>query len=474
MFKNFFVSITRSVISLIGTAIALASLVLMMSLFALERFGFEGGPYLGILTYLILPMIFVFGLILIPIGNVLWRRKMRRIPGGEEMPLLPVFDLNVPKTRHWMLILLVATVFNVVILSAATYKGLEVMESVEFCGMACHSVMEPEHTAHQRSAHSRLKCADCHIGPGADWFVKSKLDGAWQLVAVTFDLYPRPIPTPLHDLRPARDTCEQCHWPTKFVGDKLQVHKSYEDDEKNTELTTALLLRVGGSEGLGSTGIHWHVDPNVEIRYRSDETREEIYEVEFNNEDGEVIVFSDRKAPEEGGVWRTMDCVDCHNRPSHIYQPPEKEIDRAINTGLIDRDLPFVKREGLRIIDAEYESHEAARVTIDEELRRYYADNYPELAVEDKDAITAAANTLGDIYSVNVFPQMKVWWNTYPDHIGHEQSPGCFRCHNKRMRTSERVEIEHECDTCHVLLAEKEENPHIMSTLSPDGDEDSD
>jgi hypothetical protein len=440
----------------------------MLSLFVLEQFGFEGGPYIGILTYLILPMIFVLGLILIPIGAVLWRRKMKRIPGGESMPLMPVFDLNVPKTRHWLLIFLAATMFNVIILSTATYKGVEVMESVEFCGTACHSVMEPEHTAHQRSPHSRVKCAECHIGPGADWFVKSKLDGAWQLIAVALDIYPRPIETPLHNLRPARDTCEQCHWPTKFVGDKLSVRKIYEDDEENTELTTALLLRVGGTEGSRSTGIHWHVDPNVSIRYRSDETREEIYNVEFTDSDGTVTEFSDRKAPEEGGIWRTMDCVDCHNRPSHIYQEPGKEIDRAISAGLIDRSLPYVKRESLRIIDAEYDSHEAARVAITDGLTQFYADNYPGQAAENADAITAAANALGDIYSVNVFPQMKVWWNTYPNHIGHEQSPGCYRCHKKSMRTEERVAISRDCDTCHVLLAEEEENPHIMTILDPD------
>ena len=468
MVRNFIVSITRSTISLIGTALVVATLVLMLSLFMLERFGFEGGPYLGILTYLILPMIMVIGLTMIPIGAVLWRRKIRRTPGGEGTPVMPVFDLNVPKTRHWLLVFLAATMFNIIILSAATYKGLEVMESVEFCGMACHSVMEPEHTAHQRSPHSRVKCAECHIGPGADWFVKSKMDGAWQLVAVALDIYPRPIPTPLHDLRPARDTCEQCHWPTKFVGDKLSVRKHYEEDEENTELTTALLLRVGGSEGVGSTGIHWHVDPDVSIRYRSDETREEIYDVELTDSDGVVTEYSDRKAPEEGGIWRTMDCVDCHNRPSHIYQPPGNEIDRAISTGLIDRTLPYVKRESLRIIDAEYDSHEAARVTITEELTQFYADNYPEVAGENSEAITAAADTLGDIYSVNVFPQMQVWWNTYPNHIGHEQSPGCFRCHKKSMRTAERVQISRECDTCHVLLAEEEEDPEIMSTLNPD------
>jgi len=468
MVKNFIVSITRNMTSLIGTALAVASLILILSLFAIQQFGFAGSPYLGILTYLILPMILVAGLILIPIGAVLWRRKMNRLPGGEDIPLMPVFDLNVSKTRNWLLIFLAATMVNIIILSTATYKGVEVMESVEFCGLACHSVMEPEHTAHHRSAHSRVSCAQCHIGPGADWFVKSKLDGTWQLIAVAFDLYPRPIPTPLHDLRPARDTCEQCHWPTKFVGDKLSIRKHYDDDEKSTELTTALLLRVGGSDASGSSGIHWHVDPNVKVRYRSDETREQIYEVEYTDSDGVVTEFHDRKAPKEGGVWRTMDCVDCHNRPSHTYQPPDNEIDKAITAGLIDRKLPFIKRESLRIIDAKYDSHEAARMAISNQLKQFYADNYPQEAEENAAAISAAADALGDIYSVNVFPQMKVWWNTYPNHLGHEQSPGCYRCHKKSMRTKERISISRDCDTCHVLLAEEEENPEIMSTLNPE------
>jgi hypothetical protein len=184
MFKNFLVSITHNVISLIGTAIAVATLVLMASLFSLEMWGYEGGPYIGILTYLILPMIFVTGLIIIPIGAVLYRRKLSRLDGKEDTPLLPVFDLNLQTTRRWLLIFLVATMFNIVIIAGATFKGVHVMETVEFCGLACHQVMEPEHTAHGRSPHSRVACVECHVGPGADWFVKSKLDGAWQLVSV--------------------------------------------------------------------------------------------------------------------------------------------------------------------------------------------------------------------------------------------------------------------------------------------------
>jgi hypothetical protein len=465
MFKNFLASISQNGLSLIGTALALASLVLIVSLFMMEQVGFEGGPYLGILTYLILPVIFITGLIMIPIGVVLQRRKSRKMPGGEGTLLLPVFDLNVPKTRRWLLIFLGATMVNIVILASATYKGVEVMESVEFCGLACHSVMEPEHTAFQRSSHSRLRCADCHIGPGADWFVKSKLDGAWQLVAVTFDLYPRPIPTPLHDLRPARETCEQCHWPTKFVGDKLQVRTSYADDETNTELTTALLLKVGGAEGHRSAGIHWHVDPGVTIRYRSDESREAIYEVEYTDASGTVKIFTDRKAPEDDGVWRFMDCVDCHNRPSHNYRPPDTEIDAAIRDGLIDASLPFVKRESLRIIDAQFPSHEEARTAIAEQLTSYYTENYSEVAQNNAEEIAAAAGTLGDIYSVNVFPGMKVWWNTYPDHIGHEKTPGCFRCHGRKLRTTDREEISRDCDLCHTVLADREQDPHLLTGL---------
>lgn len=464
MFKNFFSSITRNGISLFGTGLAIASLVLIISLFVIQNIGFEGGPYLGIMTFLVLPMIFVLGLFLIPIGSYLYRRSLRKVPGGESTPLLPIFDLNKPKTRNWILILTGVTMFNIVIVAGATYKGVEVMESVEFCGLACHSVMEPEHTAFQRSSHSRLSCADCHIGPGADWFVKSKLDGAWQLVSVAFDLYPRPIPTPLHDLRPARDTCEQCHWPTRFVGDKLKIRTHYEEDEANTELTSALLVKVGGEAGRTSAGIHWHVDPGVSIRYRSDETRKDIYEVEYTNAAGDMKRFADRKAP-EGGEWREMDCVDCHNRPSHNYRPPDTEIDTAMRDGLIDKTLPFIRKEGLQIIDAEFPSHAAARESITAALTKYYAENYPDLASERADDIANAAKTLGDIYAVNVFPNMKVWWNTYPEHIGHETSEGCYRCHGKRLRTEERENISRDCDLCHTILAEREEKPAILTEL---------
>jgi nitrate/TMAO reductase-like tetraheme cytochrome c subunit len=172
-----------------------------------------------------------------------------------------VIDLNVGRTRTLLLLFMALTLVNVVILAVSTYKAVEVMDSTKFCGQACHSVMAPEFTTYQRSPHSRVACVECHIGPGAGWFVKSKLSGSWQLISVSLDLYPRPIPTPVHNLRPARDTCEQCHWPNKFVGDRLKVITRFRDDEANTPEKTVLLLRVGGMQGRESKGIHWHVDP---------------------------------------------------------------------------------------------------------------------------------------------------------------------------------------------------------------------
>ena len=477
MFKQFFASLIQNTISMVGTALALSAFVLILALFAFESMGFQMGPYLGILTYLILPMLFVLGLLLIPIGILLQRRRAARAAEkGEGPPLFPVLDLNSERTRKMVLIFLGVTMLNLTVLAGATFKGVEVMDSNEFCGEACHSVMQPEYTAYQHSPHARVNCVDCHIGPGADWFVRSKLDGAWQMVAVTFDLYPRPIPTPLHNLRPARETCEQCHWPSNYVGDKLMVDTLFAEDEANTELTTALLMRVGGQRGRESYGIHWHVDPDVEIRYRSDESRMNVYDVELTRADGTVKVFEPRGMPpeEERGEWRQMDCVDCHNRPTHIFRTPSEELDRALASDLIDAGLPYVKREGLRLLEAaDYPSHDAAREGLAAALEEFYRENYPEVLADRPEAVAAAGSKLGEIFSRNVFPHMRVTWDTYPDHRGHppvssrEDAPGCFRCHNRRHRTADREAISSDCMLCHSILAEREEEAEILKLLNP-------
>jgi len=466
MIKHFFAAITGNVISLIGTLMMSLSLLLIGALLIMQAMGFEGGAYLGIVTFVVLPMAFLAGVFIVPVG--IWlqkRRDAKAAAEGRPIGHLPIVDLNRESTRGVLLGFLALSVPIIALAAGLTYKAVHYMDSTEFCGTACHNVMQPEYTAFQRSPHARVGCAGCHIGPGAQWFVKAKISGAWQLVAVALDLYPRPIPTPVHSLRPANGTCEQCHWPTKFLGDRLKVRTHYADDETNTELKTALMVKVGGKVAGQSQGIHWHVDPNHLVRYRADPTREIMYEVELQDlAEGTTKLFKGEEPAPEGTEWRTMDCVDCHNRASHIYRSPEFEVDLALEEGRIDRSLPYIRREGVRILTEKvYESHEAAREGISAATRAFYAQNYPDLA--ESEAVARAGQALGDAYTWNNFPHMKVTWNLYPNHIGHQNSSGCFRCHDNKHKTADGDKIGKKCGTCHSIVAEEESNSALLQEL---------
>lgn len=469
---RFLFAITRNPLSLVGTALTTASAALFVTLYVIELIGFQGGPYLGIITFIALPSMFVLGLLLIPVGMWVRRRRLARADGRAKVDF-PVIDLNRGTARRNVVIFGAATLVNFAILAVATYKGVEFSDSNAFCGQTCHSVMAPEYTAYQRSPHSRVHCVDCHIGPGADWFVKSKMSGAWQVVSTALDLYPRPIPTPVHNLRPARDTCEQCHWPTKFHGDRLEVVTRYSEDEANTPLTTVMLLKVGGIQGREAKGIHWHVDPELQIRYKSDESRETITVVEMSRNGEEPTVYYPGGEEPEGGAegfegeWRVMDCVDCHNRPTHIYGLPNTELDDALVNGRVDPTLPFFKREGMKLLQQEWASHEEAREAIPTALQRFYEKEFPEVASTRASTVTAAGTELARIWTTNVHPDMNIDWGTYPDHIGHESYPGCFRCHDGDHATADGEYISGDCETCHSLLAWEEEDPEILAELQP-------
>ena len=471
MMRNFVSVITRHWIGLLGAVIALVAMVMMLTLVVIQMTGFRGGAYLGIVTYMLLPMLLALGLVLIPIG-VLRKRKIDAAAVAHHQPVapgLPIIDLNNERTRGLVMASVLVGLVSMVVLAGATYKGVHVMESVAFCGTVCHTVMEPEHTAFQRSSHSKLACADCHIGAGADWFVKSKISGSWQLVSVALNLYPTPIPSPVHNLRPARDTCEQCHWPTRHVGDTLKVRNQFAEDEATSQTKTVLLMKVGGQQGAKSTGIHWHVDRGVQIRYQSDPSRQNIYDVEMTSADGKVRTFKTRDQPTVALDWRAMDCVDCHNRPSHTFKLPSPEINSALDDGRIDKTLPFIKREGMRVLaEGKYGSKEEARAGIGSEIDGFYKAKYAELSTAKATQIAAASSALGDIYSWNVFPKMKVTWGTYKSNLGHaDDAPGCFRCHDKKHVDEAGQKISGSCNICHAVLADDEKDPEILKTLKP-------
>jgi len=356
-------------------------------------------------------------------------------------------------------------------MSLSAYIGVEYMDSSRFCGLTCHTVMSPEYTAYLDSPHSRVACASCHIGPGAPWVVKAKVDGVRQVLAVAFGTYSRPIPSPVHTLRPARATCEQCHWPQKFAGDRLRVITKYADDEKNTPMKTVLVLKLGGRTWQGATGIHGrHLDEKERISYlTTDGRREVIPAVTYLDDDGKTVEFTstEKAAPDalKKAERRTMDCIDCHNRPTHAYQLPERAVNEAMAAGRISPSLPFIHKRAIELLKAEAPSRAAAFERIAKELTEFYRTKYPEIYQTRRASVETAVAEVQKIYGRNVYPEMRLTWGTHPNHIGHEDFLGCFRCHDGNHKSADGRVISQECDACHALLAQDEQNPKVLADL---------
>jgi hypothetical protein len=452
-------------VSQVGVMLTTASAVTIVTFFTTEFFGVPLGPYVGILAFLVLPAVFLAGLVLIPAG--IWWRRRREVRAGRLPVLYPPIDLGNERARGSLWFLAIMTGLNVVLFLTVSYRAVHQMESVQFCGLTCHVVMQPEYTAYKDGAHARVPCVDCHIGPGAPWFVRSKLSGSYQVLAVTLNLYPRPIPTPIENLRPSRETCERCHWPEKFLGDTLVVKRHFGDDEIPEETASVLLMRTGGihpltGAPLGNHGVH--LQPGAEIHYyATDARRQEIGYVRYRRPDGEVVEYlaPDAKPPPDPKALRRMDCMDCHNRPSHTFQLPGAAVDAAISAGEIDRTLPFVRKRALELLQTEYASREAAARAIRDGFHAFYREARPERAA----AIARSADTIVGIHARNVFPAMRVTWGTYPNNLGHEDFPGCFRCHDGSHTSADDRTIAADCDTCHALLAVEEAEPEVLKLL---------
>jgi hypothetical protein len=427
-------------------------------------------PYVGLLVYLILPGVFVFGLLLIPVGIWIKRRSLRA--SGELPGIFPAIDLKLPVVRRTLEYVAVATVLNLMIVGTASYRGVEYMDSTSFCGKTCHTVMDPEYTAYQNSPHSRVACVECHIGPGAGWFVRSKLSGLRQVVAVTFHTYSRPIPSPVKYLRPARETCEQCHWPQRFTGDKFLVNTSYKEDEKNTPQTDVLLLKVGGRTWQGSVGIHGHhLADGARIRYIStDPERQTIPVVDYTDDQGKTTEFvsTDAKPTKDQldkGEHRVMDCVDCHNRPTHAFDLPENAVDKQMSIGRISPELPFIRKKAVEVLKVNYSARDVAERSIKAEINTFYRTNYPQIYQTRRTLVEQAGDEVAKIYLRNVFPDMRLTWGAHPNNLGHNDSPGCFRCHDGSHTSADGQTITNDCSACHQVLASGEENPKVLTDL---------
>lgn len=459
-------SIWRNWISWAGLVIAGGALFAFFFLFVLDQWGpGSGNPYVGILSYVVAPFFGFIGVATFLFGGWWEKRHRRNQPAGAEVRRLTL-DLNDARTRWRLAYFAVGTMSFLLLTAIGSYQTYHVSETVAFCGRVCHTVMEPEYTTYQEGSHARVDCVACHVGSGAGAYAKAKLNGAHQLLGVITGDFSRPVGTPVKNLRPARETCEECHWPEQHVGNLEKTYHRYLSDEDNTEFTVRLLLHVGGGADRGghAGGIHWHTNADTKIEYyAADEKRQEIPWVRVTKKDGTVNEY---KNPDfEGDVdltqLRVMDCMDCHNRPAHKFKAPNDAVDEAIFLGRLDRSMASIKRHAVDALTGDYATVDDARKAIAAKLHEAYGRG---------DNVDRAIAATQEIYQANFFPLMKSNWSAYPENDSHKNWVGCFRCHDGNHQEVNNVEKQlpaHECNACHTILAQG--SGDALKTLAPEG-----
>jgi hypothetical protein len=458
---------SRNWITIIGSLIAVLNLILIIFLFIISTIFNKSETNLGLFIYIILPGFLLLGLIMIPVGMLFARKRIRKTAESEKYKL-PVVDLNDPRHRNAFVIFTIVTIIILFLSTYGSFEAYHLTESVQFCGTLCHKVMEPEYTAYQNSPHANVTCVECHVGSGASWYVKSKLSGLYQVYAVLTKTYPTPIETPLHDLRPARETCEKCHWPQKFYSRTLQANRYYLTDSLNSEWDVMLQMKIGPEyKGQGfSEGIHWHINPDVNIEYISENDKREVitYVKYTNKKTGQVEVFRNHDTPVSDSLIsasniRTMDCIDCHNRPTHNYNSPPVYFNKAMLSGNISKNIPFIKKTAMDILRDTYSNKDTALITIRENILNYYKTEQSSFYAANSESIDESITAIQHAFSQNTFPAMKVTYDVYPEHIGHLETEGCFRCHNGSFTSENGSKITKDCNLCHTIAGQgKPEN----------------
>jgi len=463
----------RNYISFAGALIVTAAVVSILLLFLIELTQRGDNPYLGIVTYIILPAFLALGLLVIVVGMLLERRRRRRSP-TSEIPPYPKIDFNEPRQRRLALTLTTLSFVFVCASAFGSYRAYEYTESVEFCGQACHTVMKPEFVAFHATSHARIKCVDCHVGHGAQSYARSKLSGARQLLALATSSYSRPIETPVHNMRPADQTCEQCHWPSKFHGAKLKTFDHYAYDESNSLRQMRLLINVGGGDPASGpvAGIHWHMNLGNQITFiASDKQRQVIPWIRVQDRNGNVTEYYDRlRRPSAEQIAaaekRRLDCIDCHNRPAHTYLPPDVAVDQSFAAGRLDPSLPYLKRKTVEFLSKPYATEPEALNTIASGLDAFYRTNYNQLYSERSDTIKSAIGETQRIFKTYFFPEMKTDWSTHPNNIGHLYSSGCFRCHDGEHVSDTGKVIRNDCNICHTVLSDSARQTTVPTTVN--------
>lgn len=445
----------RNYVSFVGMAISAASFTSIVLLLLIELTSGIENPYTDLVTFILIPSVMVFGFALIVVG-MLFERRRRRGKSAEEIAAYPIIDLNDPVRRRRLLVF-VSLAFAFLFLSAfGSYRAYEYTESVTFCGQACHDVMKPEFVAYNASPHAKIRCVECHVGGGAEAYFRAKFSGMRQLYGVVTGHYNRPVMTPVHNMRSADATCQNCHWQEKFHGDKLRVFNHYGFDEKNTLSQTRMTIKVGGGDPSSGPvgGIHWHMNVNNKVEFvAADERRQVIPWVRLTDASGRVTEYSVRdtsmsRSDIQAAAKRRMDCIDCHSRPAHNYLSPMEAVDRSLDAGRLDVKLPFIKAKAVEVLSADYATNDDAVRAIADTLNSFYSANYPQQMA----SVGPAIAELQQIYQTYFFPEMRTNWSTHFNNIGHYNSLGCFRCHDGQHFSNDGKVIRNDCNICHVTI----------------------
>ena len=453
-------------ISLAGGAITSAAGVTMIGYWLVELFGRPNdNPYLGIIFFLILPAVFVLGLLLIPVGVFIRRRKLQE--AGQIPAEFPKIDLNDRMFRHGLDIVLVATIVNLLVVSMASYRGAAYMDSPQFCGQSCH-VMHPEYTAYKVSAHSHVACVECHIGAGARVLLQSQ--GEWHQAACRGHVQSLSQADSVAGDEPSPGSRDLRRLPhagqvrRRKAAGQVQLCRRRKE-HRNAERRRASPGRDRFLSHL--TGIHGVHLGHIEY-IATDPTRTTIPWVERTNPDGSKTAFaaSTLKGAVPQGERRVMDCIDCHNRAAHTMQTAEDALNHAMADGAISPELPWVHKKGLDLLKADYKTEAEAREKIPQQLTQFYRDEHPDVLAQHPDLVKAAGQGLVTVFTTNAFPDMKVTWGTHPNHIGHMSYPGCFRCHDGDHSSKDGSKtVTQDCTACHNLLAVDEAKPKVLSDL---------
>lgn len=458
-------------VTYLGVFLSLLVFVIEFFLFGLDFIAKGHNVYLGIFTYVLLPPFLILGLLLIPLGAY---RKRKRILKGLDLPQPKsiYIDPTIPAHRNAIFVFVIGTSLLVIMTVIGSYKAFHYTESVHFCGLLCHQVMHPQYTVYAQSSHARVKCVDCHIGAGADWYVRSKLSGLRQVYKTMSGTYPKPIPNPIHNLRPAAETCEQCHWPEKFYG-SFELQRKYfpASETEYPSWYIRMLVHVGGNRGQGGA-IHSHMYIDNKIYYAAeDEKRQKIPWIKSVDGQGKETVytsddslFKDKEPSPE--LIRKMDCMDCHNRPAHRFQPPYELINEQLLSGKINPRIPLIKQKAMEVLSGDYASQEEGEAEIRQKLTKFYQEKHKDFYASARSDVEKAIEEIVNLYHENFFPEMKTRWDIYPENIGHLTSPGCFRCHDGGHKSQEGKVISRDCKICHTII---EQGPPGAVAKSTDG-----